>query len=277
MRPLTSDEVARFHDDGFVVVDGYFDSSEVVEWRSALSHGIEAQGDVLIPGRTPRQIDDGDDDPADTGRFMRRWRATFLQRLNVWKSSVELRRLVLDGRLGSAAAQLYDLDRVRLWQDQAVVKPPYGEPTSFHLDLPMWSFRDPRSLTVWIALNDVDRSSGCLYYVRRSHELELDEAVVPVDALLGDVFRACPDAVSDPVPAEVGAGGICIHSSRTIHGAAANMTTRTRWAYACSFMPDGAAFAGRQASLTDEYVATLRSGDALTDDEQNPLAFTRPR
>jgi hypothetical protein len=53
------------------------------------------------------------------------------------------------------------------------------------------------------------------------------------------------------------------------------MTPGFRRAMTCAFMPDGATFNGIQNILSDEQLATLKVGDLLKDDEQNPLLYTR--
>ena len=47
-----------------------------------------------------------------------------------------MREIMLDGRIGKMAAQLAGVDGIRIWHDQALVKKPWANPTSFHLDTP---------------------------------------------------------------------------------------------------------------------------------------------
>lgn len=270
---LRPDDIETFRTQGFAVVEGVLRADEIAACRRAVEEAVAAQT-VVIPGRNASQLTAGELQGEDEGtaRFMRRWQATFVQRINLWKTSAPLRELVLGGELGRTAATFAGVERVRIWQDQALLKPPYGEPTAFHVDASLWPFRDERALSIWIALDDVTVESGCLYYLPGSHRTDVGRSV-RVDARVGELFDDHPslrevDAVACPVPA----GSVCIHSSTVVHGAGPNMTSRPRRAYACSFMPDGTAFGGRQSVLSDEYFGRLAVGDLLTDDEQNPLA-----
>jgi hypothetical protein len=42
-------------------------------------------------------------------------------------------------------------------------------------------------------------------------------------------------------------------------------------------MPDGSTFNGQRNVLPDAYLATLRVGDVLDNEEQNPLVYRRSR
>jgi ectoine hydroxylase-related dioxygenase (phytanoyl-CoA dioxygenase family) len=69
------------------------------------------------------------------------------------------------------------------------------------------------------------------------------------------------------------AGSCSFHNGLTIHGANANMTNGFRRAMTCAYMPDGSTFNGEPNILPDEYVRSLKIGDVLNNDEQNPLIY----
>ncbi len=109
--------------------------------------------------------------------------------------------------------------------------------TSPHQD---WTFVDApgyRSMTVWVALVDVDEANGCLGFVRGSHEF-FDK---PIGSPSPD-FRTCAqghEAVLYQylafVPLE--AGQAVVFDNRTIHGAPPNLTTAPRLAVAIGMTP----------------------------------------
>jgi hypothetical protein len=51
------------------------------------------------------------------------------------------------------------------------------------------------------------------------------------------------------------------------------MTAGTRKAMTCAFMPDGSIFNGKQNVLPDDYFKTLKIGDVLNNEKQNPLIY----
>ena len=72
-------------------------------------------------------------------------------------------------------AQLADWNGTRIWHDQALIKRPWANPTSWHLDTPFWSFSDKRALSIWIALDDATYQNGCLYFIPGScHETNFE-------------------------------------------------------------------------------------------------------
>ena len=69
------------------------------------------------------------------------------------------------------------------------------------------------------------------------------------------------------------AGSCSFHNGLTIHGAGANMSSGYRRAMTCAYMPDGNTFNGEPNILPEAYLNTLKVGDLLDNDEQNPLIY----
>ena len=81
-----------------------------------------------------------------------------------------MREIMHDPRLGRIAGTLAGVDGIRIWHDQALFKPPFGNPTAWHLDNPYWSFSSRQSISIWIALEDATYQNGCMYYVPGTHK-----------------------------------------------------------------------------------------------------------
>ena len=79
----------------------------------------------------------------------------------------------------------------------------------------------------------------------------------------------------DPEPVPMRAGDCSFHNGLTAHGAGANMTRRTRFAMTCAYMPTGSVYNGNQNILSNDYCDSLKVGDVLDNEEQNPLIFSR--
>jgi ectoine hydroxylase-related dioxygenase (phytanoyl-CoA dioxygenase family) len=203
--------------------------------------------------------------------------SVFTQRVNLWQTDKAFRDLLFQEPLGSFVGKLAGVDGLRVWHDQALIKEPYGSPTSFHLDVPYWSFTSADAITIWIALDDATVENGCLCYVPGSHKAKKFDNVA-IGHAIGALFDVYPEwrdvkAVPCPVPA----GGAVLHNGLTFHGAGANMTPGRRRAITCAYMPDGATFNGQRNVLPDEYLATLKVGDVLNNEAQNPLVYSRSR
>jgi Phytanoyl-CoA dioxygenase (PhyH) len=121
----------------------------------------------------------------------------------------------------------------RFVSDVAISKSAYcGAPTPWHQDE---AFRDPRFsydyVTFWIALQDVDESSGCLQFVPGSHTSDVREHKVPGDDSESVALECHPFADETAVSCPLRAGDCTIHFARTVHSSTPNLSQNDRVAY----------------------------------------------
>ena len=126
-----------------------------------------------------------------------------------------------------------------------------------------------------MALDDASLENGCLYYMPGSHKAKKFDnvGIGPSIGALFDVYPEWRDVAADPCP--VPAGGALFHNGLTFHGAGANMTPGRRRAMTCAYMPDGCRFNGTPNVLPPDYLTTLKVGDLLDNEAQNPLIYSR--
>jgi len=264
---LTEEQVASYRDNGFLVIEGFLDAGEFAEWRRCTDEAVEQR---LADGRGFGNLNNQGDPDAYYAQV-------FTQCLKLAETHDGMRQIMLDPRLGKMAATLAGVDGVRIWHDQALIKPPFGNPTAWHLDNPYWSFSSPDALSIWVALDDATLANGCMWYIPGSHKGARFENV-GIGQNQTDLFKVYPEwrqveSVGCPCPA----GSAVFHNGLVAHGAGANMTNRPRRAMTCAYMPDGATFNGQKNVLPDDYFATLSVGDVLNDDAVNPLLWKRGR
>lgn len=284
----TRDEKGRYEDDGFLVVEKFLEPAELGDWREVVEDALARRGSQrfsFVPA--------GRDDPsvggavaAAEGTGARRgeesreetYRDTiFIQRVNLWQTSEAMRDLLFQASLGTFVGEVAGVEGLRIWHDQALVKEPYANPTSYHLDVPYWSFTSAHAITIWIALDDATLENGCLYYVPSSHRAQKFDNVA-IGERIGALFDVYPEWRDVPaVPCPIPAGGALLHNGLTFHGAGANMTPGRRRAITCAYMPDGSKFNGQRNVLPPAYLASLRVGDLLDNEAQNPLVYRRDR
>lgn len=267
----TEQQKKSYAEQGFLVVEGFLDDRELGEWRAAVDRAVEARGRQVVP---PRSVAE-DDPPAGNPEAQEYYDRVFTQRLNLWQTDEDVRRLMLQPALGRWAADLAGVDGIRIWHDQALTKERYANPTAFHLDVPFWSFTSADAITIWVALDDATLQNGCLCYIPGSH-LARKFDNVEIGSHLGSLFDIYPEwGDVPPVPCPVAAGGALFHNGLTFHGAGANMTPGRRRAMTCAYMPDGAVFNGIRNVLPPDYFATLAIGQVLDNEAQNPLVYSR--
>jgi ectoine hydroxylase-related dioxygenase (phytanoyl-CoA dioxygenase family) len=198
----------------------------------------------------------------------------FEQYLNLHQSCPGLAELLIQSGIGHVASELSGVSQVRLAFDQVLIKRPWANPTSLHLDAPYWSFSNRLGLSMWLPLQDTSCHGGCMVYLPGSHlETGFDtNERGAIGISVGDVFLQYPGLVrSAAIAAPVSAGSAIFHNGLCIHGATANMTPIARWAIVCGFMPVGSRFNGRQSLLSHDYFLNLEIGDVLDSDDEMPL------
>ena len=267
----TASEKQFYDENGFLPVPEFLGKGELKRWREVVDAALSARGSQRLSFAPKERTDPpGSTRSAENQEYYDR---VFTQRVNLWQTDGAVKSLLFEDALGRFAGQLAGVKGLRIWHDQALVKEPYANPTAFHLDVPYWSFTSPDAITIWVALDDATLENGCLYYVPGSHKAgKFDN--VGIGQHIGELFDIYPEWRDVPaVPCPVPAGGALFHNGLTFHGAGANMTPGRRRAMTCAYMPDGATFNGQQNVLPPEYFKSLKVGDLLDNDAQNPLVY----
>jgi phytanoyl-CoA hydroxylase len=265
---LTPQAIEQYRRDGFLVIEDFLSADELESWRTALTEAVAKRNGNKMPDRKEVY---GKGDDADTSYYDN----VFDQLLNLWVDNDKMRQIMLDQRLGKMAAQLSGADGIRIWHDQALIKKPWANPTSWHLDTPYWSFSDRRALSVWVALDDATYENGCLFFIPGSyHETTFENPGIGKN--MGAIFTTYPNfKTSRSVAAPMKAGSCSFHNGLTIHGAHANMTPGYRRAMTCAYMPDGNTFNGTANILPEDEIAKLQIGDLLNNDKLTPLIYSK--
>jgi ectoine hydroxylase-related dioxygenase (phytanoyl-CoA dioxygenase family) len=254
-------EIDQYRRDGFVVLSDFLDAAELEDWRRATDEATSARLEL------DDELSNASSDPYYSQVFTQ---ASGLRRIHEGMD-----RLVRDSRLAEIAGKLAGVDGIRLWNEQALYKRPFANPTGWHLDVPYWSFDDRRALTAWIALDDATIENGCLWYLPGTH-LTAGFDPVEIGPTVRGILELHPEwSEIESVPAPVQAGGGIWHNGLIAHGAGANMTNRGRRAMTVAFMPDGVTYNGKRDEFvyTEEQAAAMSVGDVLDDEETNPLLW----
>src|SRR4051812_30511964 len=265
---ISQEQIDFYCENGFVIIENFLSDEELAFWREAVDEAVRKRNGNKLPDRA-KVYGEGDDKDADY------YDNVFDQLLNLWMDNDKMRKIMLDERLGKMAATLAGVDGIRIWHDQALIKRPWANPTSFHLDTPYWSFSDRNALSIWVALDDATLENGCLFFIPGSHK-KTQLSLAGIGKNIGDIFKQYPELRSTKAfAATMKAGSCSFHNGLTIHGAHANMTPGVRRAMTCAYMPDGNVFNGTRNILSDDQIVQLKVGDLLNDDKQNPLIYSQ--
>ncbi len=257
---VTAAQIEHYRAQGFVVIEGFLDPAELEHWRQVTAEAIQ----IRIKDKTIL---------SNQGMPDSFYAQVFTQCLRLADIHPGMAEIMFDEKLGRLAATLAGVDGIRIWHDQALIKPPYGNHTAFHLDNPFWSFHSRDAISLWVALDDATFNNGCLWYLPGTHKAASFDSV-GIGENLGDIFKRYPEWKKiKAVPANAPAGSAVFHNGLVGHGAGTNMTPYPRRAMTCAFMPDGSTFNGIQNVLPNEYYQTLKLDDVLNNNDINRLTW----
>lgn len=247
---------------GYIAIEDFLDDKELDTWR-------QVTDDAVRQRLTERNGLTNQNDPDQY------YSQVFVQCVRLADTHEGMAKLMLDERLGEAAGELAGVDGIRIWHDQALIKPPYGNPTAWHLDNPYWSFYSRDAISIWVALDRATLANGCMWYLPGTHLLARYDNV-GIGENMADLFRVYPEwREIEAVPVPVAAGSAVFHNGLIAHAAGPNMTPRPRRAMTCAYMPDGCTFNGQRNVLREDYFNALQIGDVLDDPRQVPLIWKR--
>lgn len=260
---LSPEQIAHFREQGYVIIRGFLSADELEFWREAVEEAVAERAGKKLPDRM--LVSHGDDEAY--------YEKVFVQRLQLWQTNEKIRSIMVNADLGKMVCDLTGEKGVRIWHDQALIKPAWGEPTAWHIDSPFWSFTSRNATSFWCALDDAYPQNGCMYYLPGTHlETEISDPGITSD--IASIFEKYPQFRDrEPVVVEMKAGDAVFHNASLVHGAGPNMTPYPRRAMTCAYMPEGSVFNGNQNIMNDEEFAAMKEGDLLNDDEKNPLIY----
>ena len=265
---LTAQQIEHHQREGWTIVEDFLAFDELAQLSAAVEVAVEQMGDTKLTGEGNEEIKQS----RNSEDFYDR---VFLQRLNLWKINDTVAKHMLNPELGEMLCRLEGIDGIRVWHDQTLQKPAWGNPTSWHIDVPNWSFHSPHAVSIWIALDGATVQNGCMYYLPGSHRLAVYEKKGGFSPNIGAIFDEYPEwSDTEPVAVVLEAGDAAFHNGLMAHAAGPNMTPLSRRAMTCAYMPDGATFNGIQNILSSEQMAKLEIGDVLDDDQQVPLVWS---
>jgi ectoine hydroxylase-related dioxygenase (phytanoyl-CoA dioxygenase family) len=254
MDALAPEDVTFYREQGYWISPRIFNDAELEKIRRHLAQVVAGEYET---GRSPLLHTP---EPGDLSEVV--------QVLNAHWTDATIARAALDERLGAMAAQLAGVAGIRLFHDQLIYKPPDISDAShigWHQDLGYWTcIDDARTLTAWIALDEITELNGCMEVVPQSHTWgilgendfrgrDLDEQIKRIEARSGRPFATAH--------CTMGAGCVSFHNGGTIHGSRANRSDRPRRSLVVHMIPDGTCFRGGTPADDNWYNKWIQAKD----------------
>jgi ectoine hydroxylase-related dioxygenase (phytanoyl-CoA dioxygenase family) len=215
-------DIDRFAREGFVVVPDVFSLEEMRRFLAAVDAAIGQRHDTARP-------------MAERSDYER----MFTQYYNLWETSLDVRRLTFEPRLAQIASALLGVPALRVYCDQSFYKDPGSTDTGAHQDYTLLSIEETQTVNAWLPLEGSTVNAGALGYLSGSHKLG---RVTNLDLVLGrDPFESqeLRALLANPVFVELAPGSVAFHHVLTFHLSTPNRSSRTRKAFAITYVADG--------------------------------------
>jgi ectoine hydroxylase-related dioxygenase (phytanoyl-CoA dioxygenase family) len=202
----------------------------------------------------------------------------FLQVMNLWEQSPRVGRFVMGRRLGRLAAELLEVQGVRLYHDQSLYKEPGGGITPAHADQYYWPLASDRTITAWIPLQPVPTEMGPLGFYARSQSVSFgrdlgisDESEAQISANMAQHGFEFDSGAFD-------LGEVSFHLGWTFHKAGPNTSDRPRSVMTIIYMDAdmrlAPALSPIQANDRDQWCPGAVEGEVI-DTRKNPVVWAR--
>jgi hypothetical protein len=265
--PLTQEEIARYHEQGFLFPIRVLSDEQVEELREALDDHLSGR----IASETYELTDPimvSDDTPA-VGGGMSGGSATAVAEkteaevekkphsnpflFNLWERDERFRRIVFDPVIAGIARQLLGSSEVVLMEDGAIVKnPQIGKTLHWHQDYSYWPLATPAAVTAWIALDRVNEENGAMQVAVGTHLLG---ERLPVEFGDGRSFMQDERPGVEPIPDNPGAehevvpydlqpGECGFHHALLWHASGPNTSPNIRRGFVPRYVAGGTAWLG---------------------------------
>jgi len=254
MDEVTLDQEEAFRRDGFVAIGPLLGADELRQLRAA-------HEELLV-----RWAADCDVTVEEYTRVVSQW-------TGLWREHRAFATHLHHPVLARIARRLLKADRLRLFHDHLISKPPRHSSTiPWHQDYPYWPVDRPRALSCWLALDDATADAGALVFMPGAQQ---EGEQPPVDFLRSNKDWGERIHASRAVP--VTAGTCVFHSCLSWHMSPPNATDRPRRALIVIYMdadnrwdPDHSGWHPMNAHVT------VPRGERFNDDQFPLIALADP-
>ena len=151
---ITKEQISFFQKNGFIKLKNVLSPEAIQYMNDVISSEVKRLNTQHLPM-----------EERDT------YGKAFLQIMNIWTKSEAVKEIVFGKRLAKIAADLMEVEGVRMYHDQALFKEPSGGHTPWHADQYYWPLNTDKTVTVWIPLQKTDLELGPLEFSAGSQQI----------------------------------------------------------------------------------------------------------
>ena len=208
---LNAEQIEFYQKNRFIKLKQVFDEATISFFNEAISKRVA----VMNKDNTPLE------QRSTYGK-------AFLQLFNLWQEDEVVKAFVFSKRLAKIAADLMQVEGVRMYHDQALFKEGGGGITPWHADQYYWPLETDKTVTAWIPLQATPLELGPLEFSAGSHQI-----VEGRDLEIGDesetlIQQKLRVTNFQHVIEAFDLGEVSFHSGWVFHRAGANTTNDMR-------------------------------------------------
>jgi ectoine hydroxylase-related dioxygenase (phytanoyl-CoA dioxygenase family) len=208
---LTADQIAFYQQNRFIKLKQVFDEETISFFNEVIGKRVE----VMNQQNTPLE------QRSTYGK-------AFLQLFNLWKEDQLVKAFVFSERLAKIAADLMQVDGVRIYHDQALFKEGGGGITPWHADQYYWPLETDKTVTAWIPLQATPLALGPLEFSAGSHQIVEGRDLEIGDESESVIQKKLKVTNFQHVIEAFDLGEVSFHSGWVFHRAGANTTSDMR-------------------------------------------------
>lgn len=256
--PLTPEQIDFYHENGYIKLKHVLSPDILKHYRRVISERVaELSADAApLEQRTT-------------------YGKAFLQIINLWTKSNDVKEFVSGKRLARIAAELMGATGVRMYHDQALYKEAGGGITPWHADQYYWPVSSDRMTTAWIPLQDTPMEMGPLAFCEKSHRFQIGRDLEISDQSEMTLKEALHAFRTEDSSFEL--GDVSFHAGWTFHRAGPNTTDRPREVMTVIYMDEDMRLVApenkHQAFDTESFCAGVQLGEII-DSPLTPVIYS---
>ncbi len=229
---LSDEQVAHFHEEGYLSGIKLLDNQQVEILRKELTEIVDAEHpahDLFYEFHSNESEDPN---------------SVLFHSLGHWRITKGFHDVLWNPAFVMAAHQLLEDKPVRFWHDQLFCKPAeHGGVVAWHQDYSYWTRTIAmQHLTCWTGLDDATKENGCLHYIPKSHKwglLNAPSLAGDMNGLMDYLNDKQKEQFQNPVAIELKKGYATFHHPLMVHGSYENKSEMSRRAFVLNVFADG--------------------------------------
>lgn len=131
------------------------------------------------------------------------------------------------------------------WASAILSKAPHDpKEVPWHQDAGFWSLSPARTVTVWLAIDDVDEGNSAMRFIPKTHDKGILSMSTTDGAAVFHKQTANAETLGKPFSNNLRAGQISLHADMLVHGSMPNVSDRRRCGLTLRYCPP-------EVSITD--------------------------